>query len=162
MEWLHLTALTLFQPHKRLQQLFLGFLIISDPLRLGCRGHWGQVLMEGYPSTKGVILWKKAPYALPEGWKLEQHNCSGPITLSVASAIQASSRCSVYFQTLCMRYIFWLHFRYPSACTALLSNSWLGRWFSWSIWLSLVYSAQCFRRSCCVQGRNKKAARKYK
>ena len=35
MECPPLTALTLFQPHKRLQQLFLVFLIVCDPLRLG-------------------------------------------------------------------------------------------------------------------------------
>lgn len=37
---------TLFQPHKRLQPLFLVFLITPNPLRLDSPGHWGASAQE--------------------------------------------------------------------------------------------------------------------
>lgn len=122
--------------------------MISDPLRLGPSRPLGR-------SAQGRL-----PQHNVGGWKREPHDRSGSVTLAVVSAVPTPSWCSIYSQAPCVLYIFWVAFSLPKCLTAILSHSWLGREFYWSIWLSLVYSVQCFRRPCCVQGKNKKVARK--
>lgn len=86
MEWLNFIALTLFQPHKRLQPPFLAFLIAPDPLRLENHGHMGasahgRLLQH----NRGGLIWKRAPHALDKDWKLELHNCRGSIYYTTAA-----------------------------------------------------------------------------
>lgn len=64
-EGLQPIAFTLFQPQKRLEQQFLIFLIVSDPLRLGLSWPLGTSARGRLPQHNRVILGKKAPCVCP-------------------------------------------------------------------------------------------------
>lgn len=161
MKWLHLTAFTLFQPHERLQQLLLVFLIVSDPLRLGPSWPLGATAHGRLPQHKRGDPLEESPICPSRRLKIGAaqlqwiyFTCSG---LCNSELVQ-----HLFWSALCTSHILDYIFATQVPCTDLLIYSWLGRWFSCSVWLSIVYSVQCFRKSCSMQGRNKRVARKYK
>lgn len=125
-------------------------------------------------ATGSKCSWKAAP--AQQGWssgrkphmpfpKAGNWSCTTTVDLlHLQWSLQFKHHVGAAFlsSTLCTFHILGCIFTTQVPCTAVLSHSWQGRWFYWSIWPSLVYSVWCFRRSCCVQGRNKKVARKYK
>lgn len=69
--------------HRRDWNNDLIFLTVSDPLRLGLSWPLGTSAHRRLPQHNRVILCKKAPYALPEGWRLEPHGYRGSVAFAV-------------------------------------------------------------------------------
>lgn len=146
MEWPHLTALTLLQPHKKLQ-LFLVCLISSDPLRLGLSWPLGASAHGRLPQHKRGDPLEESPICPSQRLKTGaaqlqwiHYTCSGlcnPNTRMV----------QVYFPALWILYIGWFAFNY----VAIFSHSWLGRWLSWSIWLSCLFNPIFQKILLCVR-----------
>lgn len=104
MKWLHLTALTLFQPHKRLQ-LFLVFLITSDPLRLGPSWPLGASAHGRLPQHKRGDTLEESPICPSRSLKIGvaqlqwiYHICSGLCNSStkLVQRLLSSALCTLH------------------------------------------------------------------
>lgn len=152
MEWLHLIALTLFQPCKREQPPFLVFLTVSDPLRLGTA--------TGSSGKAAPAQWRRLETGAPRPQRgCDTHSSPCDSNTKLVQHLLSS--------TLCTLHILGCIFITLVLYTAILSHLWLGREFYWSVWLNLGYPCSpmnsfSVRRLCCVQGKNKKAARKFR
>lgn len=136
MEWQHFIALTLFQPHRRLRQLFLVLLIVSDPLGLGQSWQLGsKCSWKAAPAQQGrssgrephVPLLKAGNWScttivdlLNLQWSLQFHQVGGAFTFKHSCVTTHILGCVFTTQVLCM---------------AILRLSWLGRVFYWSVCL---------------------------
>ena len=150
MEWQHLIALTLFRPCKREQPP--GFPNSFQSLETGAKTATGS------SGKAPPAQWRRLETGAP---RLQQ-GCdthSGPCDSNTKLVQHLLS------STLCTLHILGCIFITLVLYTAILSHLWLGREFYWSVWLSLGYpcipkNSFSVRRPCCVQDRNKKAARK--